>query len=76
MTIILLAIAAQLLACWACYRWGYDSATDTVGPLEFRRGLNVGRAGTPYPERTDGALLRATPAEIDACFGPRGVVRP
>lgn len=60
-------VVAQVLAGWAFYRLGQSR------PRAIRRAAPD--QAIPHPERTDGKLLRATPAEIDAYFGPRPVSR-
>lgn len=61
------AVVAAIFVNWRCYRWGRrDGYVAGVRSVSYAPRI-------PHPERTDGKLLRATPAEIDAYFGPRAV---
>lgn len=75
MTALALSLLAVLLNA-LCYRWGYKAGAEAMGRMEFARGLRVGWQSRPAREITDGPLVRATAEEINAHFGPRGVVRP
>ena len=64
-TLLLIFLAAQFLAGWACFKWGRSTAPKWTAPAST----------IPHPERTDGKLERATPEQIEALFGPRPVSR-
>ena len=77
------AVVAALVISLLCYRWGYRAGAEAMGRMEFARGLRCGWNSRPIFDGPDAPkivrcgnreLLRATPEEIDACFGPRGVV--
>lgn len=78
-------LVAQVLAGVAAYRWGYGRGNEEGDRTGFIRGMRSHEAVRKLAETTDGPfivdtgrerLLRATPDEVDAMFGPRGVMRP
>ena len=76
-------LVAQVLAGVAVYRWGYGRGNEEGDRAGFIRGMRSHEAVRKIAATTDGPfivetgrerLLRATPDEVDAMFGPRGVV--